>query len=453
MIFEKVKEKVKEKVAATLNAKDKEFLPAILEVTETPASPVGRMVLWALFALVLAGLGWSIFGYVDEVAVASGKLIPVGNVKVIQAEDKGLVKRIAVKDGERVKAGQVLLELDRTISEANLSALKIRAAQLQLEMERLTAEQTGVLFNPTLRDGLQPKDIEFQSNIYLAKTNDYRTRLNAAQQAVQQSQAAMQAASGNIARYQQLYSISQEQEDRIEKLVQQNAVALFVLLNYRSQRIETQRNLEAQEAELARATAAFGQSQENLAAVTTSYQSDASARLLEARKQWLEVSEELKKAERQKNLATIVAPIDGRVNQLAIHTVGGVVTEAQPLMTIVPEEALLEMEAWVANKDIGFIHNGQEAEVKIETFNFQKFGTVKAVVSDVSPDATEDKDKGRVYRVLLTLDKNNVLVNDNFVDLAAGMSATADIMIRQKRIIEYFLDPFKKYQNEALRER
>lgn len=449
MIFKRLKEKV----ATQLNAKDKEFLPAILEVTETPASPVGRMVLWSLFAVVLVGLGWSIFGHVDEVAVASGKLIPIGNVKVIQSEDKGLVKRIAVKDGEHVKAGQVLMELDRTVSEANMNTLKIRSAQLQLEMERLTAEQTSAPFNPTMRDGLQPKDIEFQSNIYLTRANDYRARLNAAQQAMQQNQAAMQAASGNIAKYQQIYLISQEQEDRIEKLVQQNAVALFVLLNYRSQRIETQRNLAAQEAELARATAAFAQSQEALTGVTTAYQSDASARLLDARKQWLEISEELKKAERQQNLATIVAPIDGRVNQLAIHTVGGIVTEAQPLMTIVPDEATLELEAWAANKDIGFIHKGQEAEIKIETFNFQKFGTVKAVVSDVSPDATEDKDKGRVFRVLLTLDKNNVLVNDNFVELAAGMSATADIKIRQKRIIEYFLDPFKKYQNEALRER
>jgi len=122
-------------------------------------------------------------------------------------------------------------------------------------------------------------------------------------------------------------------------------------------------------------------------------------------------------------------------------------------MIIVPEEVDLAVESWVANKDIGFVHEGQQAEVKIETFSFQKYGTVEAVVSEVSPDAIEDKEKGRVYRVMLKLNKNQMLVGDKQVFFGPGMTASAEIKIRQKRIIEFFLDPFRKYQSEALRER
>lgn len=122
-------------------------------------------------------------------------------------------------------------------------------------------------------------------------------------------------------------------------------------------------------------------------------------------------------------------------------------------MAVVPEDASLEVEAWVANRDIGFVKPGQRAEIKIETFSFQKYGTIGADVVEISPDAIEDKEKGRVYRVALKLDKDNVLVNDKEVYLAPGMTVSAEIKIKQKRIIEFFLDPFRQYQSEALRER
>ena len=142
------------------------------------------------------------------------------------------------------------------------------------------------------------------------------------------------------------------------------------------------------------------------------------------------------------------------MNQLAVFTIGGVVTPTQPLMVIVPEGTLLEVEAWAANKDIGFLKVGQSAEVKIETFNFQKYGTVPAEVVELSADAKEDKDKGTLlYRIALRLKKDRILVDNSYIPISTGMSAIAEVKIKEKRIIEFFLDPFKRYQNEALRER
>jgi hemolysin D len=175
--------------------------------------------------------------------------------------------------------------------------------------------------------------------------------------------------------------------------------------------------------------------------------------MVDDRKQFQAYMEEVKKAEEIDRLSRIVAPIDGKVSQLAVHTVGGIVTAAQALMEIVPEDAEIQVEAWVANKDIGFIQQGQPAEVKIETFSFQRYGTIGATVVDISPDAVEDKEKGRVYRVLLSLDKNSFIVNDRKAAISSGMTATGEIKIKQKRIIEFFLDPFRQYQSEALRER
>ena len=122
-------------------------------------------------------------------------------------------------------------------------------------------------------------------------------------------------------------------------------------------------------------------------------------------------------------------------------------------MEIVPEDATLQVEAWVQNKDIGFVQIGQQAEVKVETFSFQKFGTINGTIAEISPNAVDDKEKGRVYKVMLNIDKDSFRVNGQDVPLASGMTATAEIKIRQKRIIEFFLDPFKQYQSEALRER
>ena len=139
-----------------------EFLPAVLEVTETPPSPVGRKLLWLFFLLIGLGLSWAVFGHVDEVAVATGKIIPVGQVKVVQAEDKGVVKSIHVKDGQRVKKGDLLIELDQTMTAADMTRLKKEVAYYSLEIARLQAEQSGSPFSPQPLPDLEPKDLSFQ---------------------------------------------------------------------------------------------------------------------------------------------------------------------------------------------------------------------------------------------------------------------------------------------------
>ena len=436
-----------------LTARETEFLPAVLEVTETPPSPVGRMVMWTMVALVAATLSWSVLGRVDEVAVAPGKVIPAGQVKVIQAEDKGVVKNIFVRDGQQVRQGQQLLELDPTISAAELARIRKEHAYYAIEIERLEAERDGRPFEPGVYPGVDEKDVNNQKALFRSRDNEYRIKLATVESGVRQNRAALNVAAAGKEKYAALLGIAREKEQRIERLVQENAVALFVLLDHRARRMELEQNLSAQDAEIARNEWAVAQSLENLAFIKAERDREIADRLVEDRKQLLTLTEELKKAEEKNRLSRMTSPVDGRVTQLAVHTIGGVVTAAQPLMVIVPADASLLVEAWVANKDIGFVRAGQRAEVKIETFSFQKYGVIEAVVDEVSADAVEDKEKGRVYRITLQLARSHVVIDGREVFLGPGMTATAEIKVRTKRIIEFFLDPFRQYTSEALRER
>lgn len=453
-IIKKLQEIFRKRTRDELSQQETEFLPAVLEVTETPPSPVGRGVMWTIMVLLVLGLLWSIFGKVDEVAVANGKLIPVGQVKTIQAESKGIVKAIHVKEGQLVKKGDVLIELDQTVTAADLARLQKEAGHYELEVERLLAEQTGRSFDARSVKNAEPKEVDFQQQYYLTRMTEYRYRLNMAQSALSQARAALVSAQANQEKYRQQLEIAKEREERLEQLIKQNAVSYFVYLEYRSKRMELEQGLSAQVAEVARQEAAVAQAESQLSGTEAQWASDVAGKLVEARKQLNAYSEEWKKAQDKNRYTVIMSPVDGRVNQLAIHTLGGIVTEAQALMNIVPDDATIEVEAWAANKDIGFIQLGQEAAIKVETFNFQKYGTFKAKVTEISPDAVEDpKDKQQKYRIMLELEKDNLWVDGRTAGLTAGMTATAEIKIKEKRIIEYFLDPFRQYTNEALRER
>ncbi len=438
---------------AELSAEESEFLPAVLEITETPISPTWHYVVWTVVGFLLAGLLWAIFGQVDEVAVAPGKLIPSGYVKTLQAEDKGIVKAIHVREGDRVKAGQVLIDLDPTVSGADFDRIRKEVAYYSLTVERLIAERERLPFVPTRLPGMRAEDVEYQLRLYTANMTDYRTKLARAEAGVDQSRSALEVARATQDKWVALLEIARDKERRIEQLVAQDAVSKFALFDHQARRIELEQSVVAQRSEIQRMDASLTQQLETRGNVVAERERDLTNQLVENRRQLATWQEDLKKAEQKTQLARITSPVDGRVNQLAVHTVGAVVTQAQPLLVVVPDGVGMEAEVWVANKDIGFVQPEQRVELKVETFNFQKFGTVGGAVAEISPDAVEDKDKGRVYRVIVKLERNEVDVGGRLAPLSPGMTVVGEIRIRQKRIIEFFLDPFKKYQSEGLRER
>ena len=435
------------------DARETEFLPSILEVTETPPSPVGRAVLWTLVALLVAGAIWICVGEVDEVAIANGKVIPVGNVKIVQSQNKGAIKELDVKEGDYVEEGQTLVVLDTTKTQADVDQLKKQAAYYGMTVARLQAEMQDAPFTPPQDpEGLlEQKDIDAQVTLYQSR----RAKLAADQEknlaAVQQAAASVEGSEAQLQKYRALQNVAQEKEDRLNELMQEDAISYFQLLEARATRVEYQRNADATEKSILEQQGKLAEAQDNFATTDSAYRQETMSQLVEAKRQLNAIQEELKKADETNQQSEIVAPISGRVNQLAVHTLGGVVSEGQALMMIVPDDATMEIEAYADNKDIGFIQQGQTAEVKVETFNFQKFGMVNATVDEISPDAgsnVQDKETYQKYRLTLGLEND-----DSGIDLTPGMNVSAEIKIKKKKIIDFFLDPFRKYKDEALRER
>ena len=438
------------------NEKETEFLPAILEVTETPPSPTGRLVMWSILALIVVGLLWSILGHINEVAVASGKVIPSGQAKTIQVKNKGIIKEIRVKEGQEVKEGDILILLDPTTTGADMESLRKRAAYYRLDIERLEAELSGEPFSPKADPDLEAHDRAAELALYQSRTNDYRTQLRAAQDVVNQKRASLASARAQHEKYAEGLVIAQEKESRLEDLIKENAVSEFQLLEQRAQRIEYDKNAQATLDSINATMAEIAEAEQKLANVDATYHKDIMTSLVEARKEYYSVQEAIKKADEDARMATIVAPCDGRVYNLSVHTVGGIVTDAQPLMMVVPDGVSLEFEVYADNKDIGFIKTGQSAEVKVETFNFQKFGIVEAEVDEISADSVDDNkdpERNKKFRLLLRPTKTEINVFGEKAELAPGMNVNAEIKIKEKRIIDFFLDPFRRYTSEALRER
>jgi len=436
--------------------KETEFLPAILEVTETPPSPTGRFVMWSVLLLIVVALVWSILGHINEVAVAAGKVIPSGQIKTVQVKNKGIVKEINVEEGQMVQEGDVLVVLDPTTTSADYDSLKKRAAYYKLDIQRLTAELTQQPFMPEEDPDLEPHDLAAEMALYQSRTNDYRTQRQSRQDVIDQKIARLQATQASYEKYAEVLAIAREKEARLTALSEQNAISEFQLLEQQRETIEYAKNAQAELDSINSIRAEIAEAQQNLANVDASYHKDIMTALVEAKKEYYSVTESIKKADEDSRMATIYAPISGRVYNLNIHTLGGIVTDAQSLMQIVPEDAKLEFEVYADNKDIGFIKVGQEAEVKVETFNFQKFGMYKAEVQEISADAVNepnDQQKDKKFKLLLDPTSNDINVYGQPAKLEVGMNVSAEIKIKEKRIIDFFLDPFRRYTSEALRER
>ena len=451
----KIKEIWDNFINGTEKEQETEFLPAILEVTETPPSPTGRLVMWSILTLLVVGILWSVLGHINEVAVAPGKVIPTGQVKTIQVKNKSIVKEIHVKEGQHVEKGDTLVVMDPTSTDADYDSLNKRAAYYALDIQRLEAELNGTSFSPKSDPNLELKDITAEQSLYQSRVSQHRAEMEAAANAVNQKQAALNAERVNLNKYDEMLEIAREKERRLIELTKENAISEFQLFEQTSQRINYEKTAAAQLDLINRAEAELSEAQAKLSNLDAAYKKDVMASLVESRKQYYALTEESKKADENQRLSTVLAPCSGTVYNLAVHTEGGVVTDAQPLMVIVPDGVELEFEVWAENKDIGFIKEGQEAEVKVATFNFQKFGMLTAYVDEISADSNSDKsdpEKNKRFRLLLKLDENTLKENPD-IHINPGMEVTAEIKIKEKRIIEFFLDPFRRYTHESLRER
>lgn len=434
-----------------------EFLPAALELQETPVSAAPRVVMWLLIAFVLIAVLWSIFGRIDVVATAQGKIIPSGGSKIIQPMETATVKAIHVRDGQHVKAGDVLIELDATMAAADMTRIGNDYLTTRLQAERSRAMLTALEANqhpalPPLAD--VPENRRIHEQIILdGQYSEYQAKLASLDANIARREAELRSTQEVVRKLEQTVPIARQRAQDYKNLVDKNFVSHHAYLEKEQLRIEQEADLATQRSRIKELTAAFNEGRSQRTALIAETRRVTLDMLNEAEQKTTGNSQELVKAETRDKLMRLTAPVDGTVQQLAIHTVGGVVTPAQALMVVVPKDNTLEVEAFLENKDIGFVNAGQAAAVKVETFPFTKYGTIDSKVIHVSHDAIQDEKRGLIYSTRVRLAKATMQVGDKLINLTPGMAVTVEVKTASRRVIEYFLSPLMQYRDESLRER
>ncbi len=431
-----------------------EFLPAVLELQDAPPSPIGRAILWTIMLAFASAVTWSSVSQVDIVAVAPGKIIPSGYSKAIQPFETGVIAAIHVQDGQAVKQGEVLIELDATQNRADRdrATSEYRAALVEAVRLRALIGGQGTFTAPSDAD---PEFVLLQQQLLRDQTAEYAARVDAARHLIRQRQAAVDATKDNLRRLEATVPMENERAAAYRALLAQQYVSKMDYLQFEQQRIDKAQEWAGQKSKLRQDQAALAEAEQNYQVLISEFQQSKQAELSALETKAASLIQEVRKAGQKTALQKLVSPIDGVVQQLAVHTVGGVVTPAQPLLMVVPQDHPVEVEAQLENRDIGFVREGQLVELKIETFPFTLYGTIPGKVLTVSDDAVPlDKEKGGlVYASRVSMDRATMQVEGKHIHLIPGMAVTVEIKTGQRRVIEFLLSPLLKTMQESLRER
>lgn len=453
-VINALKSQQEEKANIKRQRDEYEFLPAHLDVLEKPPSPKARLIALILVSFLLIVLAWSIWGKLDIHAAAQGKLLVSSNSKVIQPLSQGEVTAIHVKDGMPVKKGDILIELNTVDIIAEIERLAQQVSHYSLESARLNA----LISDNPLKSFKAPQSATaFQMQ---NSQNHLRSEVEETAALVEQLQAELEVnRNEQKANQNDLVSLQKLKDNIVQRLAARRtlaasqAIAKVELLEQEKELLEIDRSISSLEAQKSVLLAQHNSLEEQIDSLIAQKRREHFEELNQVEINLAQVKQEYIKAKETLRRQTLRSPVDGIVQQLSIHTLGGVVTPAQELMVIVPDNAILEAQVNVLNKDVGFVLAGQMVEIKIDSFPFTKYGTIEGEVLHVSQDAVQDEQLGFVFPARIKLNRSDIVVEDKLVSLSAGMSVLAEITTGDRRVIEYLLSPLQQYQSEAMRER
>ncbi len=453
-----------------------EFLPAALEIMEKPPSPGFRLLMLTLCSLFAIGLIWSFIGKVDVVAVATGKTLPQANVKIIQPIEIGAVRSIHVRNGQHVKKGQLLIELDPTIAGADeaQAGRGLMSAQIAKERNRALLGHMGGGSSQFNAPAGTPREVaSTQGQFIRSSIAELEAELASLRQARAEQAANLAGANAEIAKLRETLPLINQQLEARRELSDKGYFSKLKMLEYEQLRVEHVRNIDVQQSNAARARAAMANLDAQMVKVSANFAKASAGEMATAQDDASVRSEELVKSSRRREYQQLRAPIDGIVQQLSITTIGGIVQPAQALMVIVPASSEIYVEAQILNKDIGFVREGQPVRVKLEAFPFTDYGLIPATVENISRDAIERdlpsfqgasptkvsqqesrmSAPGLVYMARIRLHRTTISVAGKDQQIGPGMAVQAEIKTGERRIIKYLLSPIQKAADEAGRER
>ncbi|MEQ8825201.1 MAG: HlyD family type I secretion periplasmic adaptor subunit [Filomicrobium sp.] len=436
------------------NRDELEFLPAALEVLDTPPRPAARMTALLIGAFFLTTIVWAILGRIDTVAVAEGVLVTHERAKLIQPLENSTIRALPVKDGQQVRKGDVLVELDPTETAANLEALRSDLLKARLDAASATAilsHDPAVAFERP--EGADATVTEVTRLQMLGEHQKHRAETETINAQLEEMRGELKVAVLEESRIRDVLPIMESRQEALETLYGKELVAEPRYLEAVQQIIETRSSLASNKASQAQSKSKIEALLRRREEVEASFRAAQLQRRAEALSKIATLEQQVRKEARRDAQRTLRAPIDGTVFGLSVFTVGGVVTTKDVLLRVVPLGSPLEAEVTVINKDIGFVSEGQEVEIKLETFPFTRYGLIPGRVKHIWRDAMPDEQRGLIYKAIVEVLDDKILVGSRWVPLAPGMSVQAEIKTGRRSVISYFLSPLLRYRDESLRER
>jgi len=428
--------------------KDKhEFKPLLVEIEDRPINPLGRILLWTIITFMVLGSIWLYVGKIDIVVTARGKIIPFGDVKILQPIETGVISKILIKEGEFVLKGQVLIEIDPSVTETNLDSKKKNLEHLEIEIARLMA----LIKDKDFIDYVLDKDSKIlitQQLIYQATKQGFKQQQLLIEKQVLQVREQLQSAKIDKSRLEQHKNNAQIRENNLLEVI--DIIERSEYDSTHKEVIEHEEQIRMKNHEIKQLNEKLNELDEQDLLITQEYQNKLLEELTLKRKEASLQKVEIESIRFRKAKQNITSPVDGYVSRLMVHTIGGVVTPAEKLISIVPKDAPLIIKATVLNQDVGFIKKGMEAAIKIDTFNFQKYGLIPATVTHIADDSIDDEKLGPVYEIYLKPIKTSLMVKGEEVTLNSGMSVSAELKVGKRRVIEFFIYPLIKYLDEGM---
>ena len=444
-----------------------DFKPILVEIEERPPNPLGTLFLWTIISLMLVTLLGLFLVKVDVVVTARGKIIPLGDVKVVQPLETGVVTNIHVREGDYVKKGAILLEIDPSIDKADLEGKERNLQNSRLAMERVNAVLGTGEFSPSGKS--VPQDVmKTQTAHYHAQKNLYDSTLREKEKEYKETQSALKSLTEEIGSLRGLLGHTREDERRQKALAEIGALADNRYREKLKERMNLEKELDVKISQADQTTTKLERIRDEIETFKHSFEDKLLAEFTTNLQTKNTLAAEVESIKFKQGKKFIVSPVDGYIHLLPVKTIGGVVTAAQPVATIVPENAPLVVNAVVFNKDIGFVKEGQKGVIKVDTFDFQKYGTIDGLVEVINPFNLEEKEGGGKekeresepgaasggYPVRLKMLADRLKTKDGTTHrMKPGMTVTAEINVGKRRVIEFFLFPVIRYLDEGLKVR
>ncbi len=427
--------------------KDKNrFKPHLVEIEERPVSPLGRLIIWTILIFMTLAVLWLFFGKTDVVVSARAKVIPLGDVKILQPLSTGAVKKIYVKEGDQVKKGDPIIEIDPTVEESNIEAKKRILSQLELEVAKIKSILNKTTFK--IPKGIDSKTVKLVTTVYDTELQTIQEQNKQIDQQINQLNEQISSTEIEKARMEQFYKLGLQEERRLKKVL--DIIAKNDYYKVQKQNMSYKNEIRKLSHEIERLNKKLEEVNMKRSLITQDFRNRHYNDLMEKEKKLVAYRSEIETIEFKKRKQIIKSPVDGIIAKLAINTVGAVVTPAEKLVAIVPKNVPIQLKATVQNKDIGFVKVGMPVAIKIDTFNFQRFGLIDGTVAKIGANAIEDKKQGLVYEVFIDPKQTSLMVEGEERFLMPGMSATAELKVGKRRIIELFVYPLIKYFNEGI---